>query len=365
MKSALAGIALSAIASSAMACGVPATFPCQPVSFDPTDPAASGYRIVFADDFLNSSTIDMADSGAAGFHWYRRWWFQAGAQPAGDIVTGAGGLVLTPSLNAGPNLALTTAVRIGGAGQHWAGTTFGGGYYAEVSMSFDGPAIVAANFLGSDGQPGWPAFWAESINFLVPERAVDAQWPGQVAGYTHFIEDDMFEYDNTGDVTHKWGSGIWDWSGISGASSCSGYTTNGPNHCGILNLNNIGTNQNTAFLCASASCPTITWNVSTFHTLGHLWVAGDANNAQTGFIQTFFDGNEARANNGALSSKTTWVNGTMPAPASLPNSPRVWSIHDTPPGEKVAVILGAGAGQAFHIKFVRIWQIPGCGQVYH
>lgn len=317
---------------------------------------------MFADDFLNSSTIDMADSGTPGFHWYRRWWFQAGAQPAGDIVTGAGGLVLTPTLNAGPNLAMTSAVRIGGTGQHWAGTTFGGGAYFEISMAFDGPAVIASSQWQSG--LGWPSFWGESINHMVPERAIDAHWPGQPANYEHFIEDDFFEYDNTGDVTHKWGSGLIDWSGNGVNSNCPTYSYTGP-YCGIINLNTTANNgQDTDFLCANASCPVITWNPSTFHTLGHLWVGGDPV-AGSGFTQTFFDGQEARAGNGTRTSKTTWTNGTIPVPNSLPNSPQVWSIHDQAPGDKMAIILGAGTGQTFYVKFVRVWQIPGCGQVYH
>jgi hypothetical protein len=43
--------------------------------FDPNDPAASGYQLVFHDEFNSASTIDLDASGFPGFNWYPQQFF--------------------------------------------------------------------------------------------------------------------------------------------------------------------------------------------------------------------------------------------------------------------------------------------------
>ena len=340
----IAGVAAYGIAC---ACTIPAPLgggggpaPCTPVAFDPTNPAGSGYVKVFSDTFPNGSTIDLANSQAPGFHWYIAGIF-GGVEPAGDFTFDANGLIITQAANGNLNQAMTTAI---GSGSTYRGTVFAHGGYFEVVMAFN-QATVSGN--------GWPAFWGEAIEHIQNNRATADQWPGQAVGFEHFVEDDFFEWDIQ-DVK-RWGSAVVDWSNVNGASCPAGYHAAG--YCQIYNLNGIGGNNgfNNVFLCANASCPTVTW--TNFNTLGHLWVAGDANNGQHGYTQTFFNGVEAKPG-ASGDSIVPWTDGVMPTPANLPNSPEVWAIHDQ---RSLAIILGAGVNQAFHIKQVNIWQIPGCG----
>jgi hypothetical protein len=341
---------MAGIGTYAWACmiGASTNFPCIPVSFNPANPAASGYQIVFQDTFADTSTIDMADTAAPGFHWYRRKPFGYTTEPAANIVISGGHLVLTTTANTA-GIMISTAVPVNGAanGAGWVGTAFGNGAYFEAQFAFDGPSVYAAGF----GDVGWPAFWGMSVEHWA--NIGGDQWPGQPAGYTHFIEDDFFEYDNTGNQNF-WGTGIWDWSGTY-AVTCpaSGF-------CGILNDGRTSAHGvNNIYLTTTAGSPV--WNTSTFHTLGHLWVHGDANNSQQGFTQTFMDG-QAAITNSAGSSQVPWTHTTMPSPDALPGSPQVWNIHDD---QKLVVVLGTGNNLPFHVKFVKVWQIPGCGTIAH
>ena len=341
--------------ATAYACGVPVSgFPCTPVSFDPNNPAASGYQLVFSDDFTVSgtSTIDKNDTEAAGFKWYIKPAFNNNREPASNFTSDANGLVLQTTFNDGPGWLISTVL----ANTPWKGTVFSNGAYFEIRWAFDGPSVQIAT--------GWPAWWTMSLEHDVGSRGVTAHWPGQAANYEHFMEDDFFEYD-TQQNNGSWGQGLWDWSGIVAVTSCSGYSKNGVSggspYCGLLN-NGSPQQPNNVFMCGSgaAACP-YTWNVSTFHTNGHLWVAGDANNGQVGYTDNFIDGTHALAvapSTPGATTKTTWTNTTMPAPASLPNSGKVWAIHDR---HSFPVIIGTGTVNPLHVRFVKVWQIPGCG----
>ena len=45
-------------------------------AFSPNNPAASGYQLVFHDEFDSASTIDLNATGLPGFNWYRQQFFQ-------------------------------------------------------------------------------------------------------------------------------------------------------------------------------------------------------------------------------------------------------------------------------------------------
>ncbi len=342
----------AAYASCTGPCPPPTNFPCTPTNFDPTNPAASGYQLVQSDNFasVGTSTIDMSNTGNPGFHWYLRQPFGGPPEPSSDFTTDANGLVIT---NSGAGFNITTAYPNSGAanGQQWVGTAFGNGGYFEIKMAFDGPTVAACA-----STCGYPTFWSMDVGHWA--NVGGDHWPGQAAGFTHFIEDDFFEWDTSGFAINDWGSGIWDWSGPFNGPCGSGYQLNG--FCGILNDGRASANGvNTIFISNAAE--SITWNNTMFHTLGAVWVPGNAANSNTGYRDIFFDGAEAKTRGSHLTNKTSWADGTM-TPSSLPASPEVWSIHDL---DSIVVNIAGAVGVPFHVAYVNIWQIPGCGTVAH
>ena len=337
-------------------CPPPVNFPCTPTSFNPTNPAASGYQLVQSDNFasVGTSTIDMANTGNPGFHWYLRKPFGYTTEPSTDFTTDANSLIMTASVNtAGINL--TTAYPNGSAanGLSWVGNAFGSGGYFEIKMAFDGPTVQACA-----ATCGNPSFWGMGVSHWA--NVGGDQWPGQAAGFTHYIEDDFFEWDTSGFAINKWGSGIWDWYGTYNVT-CSGF-------CGILNDGRTGANGYNNIFLGSNSGGAITWNNSTYHTLGNLWIAGNAANSFAGSRTIYFDGLLASSNGAPGNPTVNWTTTAMPAPSGtggnggVGSTPQLWSVHDL---DSIVVNLGGPIGVPFHIAYVNVWQIPGCGTVAH
>src|SRR5258708_15476991 len=124
-------------------------------------------QLTFFDEFRSLSTVDVDDTRAPCFNWYvhNAWpnstaangspWPKAAATRSGDLSISKSGLTIGTD-RSGFGEGIATAVA---SGDGFIGTTFSGGFYAEVSFSFD-PTLV-------DGQHSWPAFWSEPIEFLV------------------------------------------------------------------------------------------------------------------------------------------------------------------------------------------------------
>lgn len=356
---------IGAVSGAYADCGVAPPPTCSPVgTFDPANPAASGYSLVFSDTFTNSSTIDMADTGNAGFHWYRRQFFGYPTEAAANIVTSSGHLVLAGNNHAGYEIA-TAAPNANTQG--WIGNVFRGGAFFEASIAFDGPAVVAG------GYNGFPAFWSMAVEHMANKGA--SQVAGKPAGYENFTEDDFFEYSSSGDPSHAYTWGIHNWYQYASTPACTaGYRAGANQYCDIVNLN-AGTAYNNAFVHKPGGV-TITWNPTTFHTIGHLWVPGNAANSNLGYRQAFIDNlaAEAGAGTGAFAplGKVGWTH-TLPinvdtlqnpglCSGTCGGSPQAFSIQDE---QGLVVILGSGPSQPYHINAVRIWQIPGCGTIAH
>jgi hypothetical protein len=56
--------------------------------FDPKNPAAAGYHLVFNENFPDTSSIDMSNTGAAGFNWYIRRFLYGDVTPTSEITVG-------------------------------------------------------------------------------------------------------------------------------------------------------------------------------------------------------------------------------------------------------------------------------------
>jgi hypothetical protein len=137
-------------------------------------------------------------------------------------VTGVNGLTINPTFQTG-NYNLATATPSTNT-QGWIGNVWGGGAYFEAQFSFNGTAVINSGFAG------WPSFWSLAIEHLAAKLA--DQVPGQ--GYENFVEDDFFEFDNTGSEPARYGAGIHNWYGNYAATCAYGYLAGQPHYCDIL-----------------------------------------------------------------------------------------------------------------------------------
>ena len=281
-------------------------------SFDPTNPAGSGYVLVFDDEFTSISTIDVNNTKSPGFKWYVQYPFGSQAGQPGDFSITSGVLTMNPSVDTGWEMSTMLKVSTGNV----LGQTFDnrcGGVYAEASISFDNTLVNTAN--------GWPAFWSMSIEHLAGGTAL-AQWPGQTAGYDHFIEPDFFEYDTVGGSgANSFGSATHDWYGLYGVT-CGQW-------CSV-------TNNGVVTLGAT------TW--TNFHKVGWLWVPGSAT--------TYFDGS-------ATSAAITWTGQAITPP---PSGTLTYSVLDV---NHLAIVFGTGANQPLNVDYVHVWQLPCAPAVTH
>ncbi len=275
----------------------------------PTDVAASGIVTsrTFFDDFNSISTIDTADTGAAGFNWYvhRKWPNAASpfgnwagittqsATPAGDISIGSSLLTLSDYPGGSTGLVIQSAVA-NGAG--YIGHAFGGGGYFEVSMAFN-PALA----LSAD--PSWPAIWTTSVEFFVGSA-------------TRFAEPDIFEGFPSGNGFITSIMALHDWDNI-----------------GLVNYkqefdNNVGS-------------PTFTSQ----HRYGMWWIPASKNGG-TGIIRRYFDGVFV-----GQTSYSTTAGGSPAFDNGNPNG--VMSVID---GQHLVLNLSCGPSWPAIFDYVSVYQ---------
>ena len=278
--------------------------------FDPNDPAASGFQLVFHDEFDSASTIDLNASGLPGFNWYpQQFW----GRPAtsSNYISVAGGELTLSGMDATSFYTLASAAPSTNA-TGYVGRAWGGGAFIESRFHFD-PALMNTN--------GWPAFWSMAIEHMAQPGVAD-QWPGQALGYAHFIEDDFFEYDTYAFAgARSYGAALHDWYGI--WNPTTGYSN-------VFNQTNfvVQTPAGTDF--------------NQFHTYAQLWAP--STNGQAGFVINYFDG--------TLLSQVNWVGSGPGTPPPSGNS--LFSIIDQ---DHLALCLGTGVGEPMVFDWVRVWQL--------
>ena len=312
--------------------------------FDPSNPTSTGFSLVFSDDFTNPQTIDLNVTGNAGFKWYLTKFFGYETEPASTIAFTPDGLVLTPTSVTG-SYNIATAAPANNA-QGYVGNAFGGGAYFEAKIKFD-PATV--NF-----SQGFPAFWGFSIEHAANKG--DDHPAGTPTGFQHFIEDDFFEFDISWASSIAYGTAIHDWYGIYASTCQEGYRKGSPGFCDVTN-NGLGTPYNN-FVSTKQNNVTIDW--TQWHIIGQLWVPGRPYKRPEGYVQNFIDGQPAYAGDGKFTplSKTGWKD-VASAYIDPMNSPTAFSVLDS---NHLMIILGSGLGQPFTVRYVKVWQIPGCAK---
>ena len=315
------------------------------VAFDAANPTAAGYSLVFADDFTSASTIDLANSKAAGYKWYPSNFFSGYVTPSSEISVSGGVLTISPSAQSG-NYNLATAA-LNAAGTASVGQAWGGGFYVEARLRFSG-TINTAN--------GWPSFWGLALEHGMHNVSQADQWPGQPPGFLRYIETDIFEYDLGYGLTTNYGAAFHDWYGDPTGTCAYGYRAGQGGICEISNTGSSGSTYSTNVAGIKGGGAI---NFSQWHTYGQLYVPASANGG-SGYMKNFFDGLVAGADPGnANDAMVGWSSAVTPTPATLSGSSAAFGVVDQ---QRIYFILGAGAGQSMDVDYVRVWQIPGCAR---
>lgn len=284
------------------------------------------YAQALSDDFKSLSTISTAPTASPGFNWYTQRLFGYAQTTAAGLSLDSEGLVISPvnDVDSGGNYSIATAGAADNA-EGYVGQTYSKGFYVEARIKFDPSRFPATD--------GYPSIWMESVKHAAGKGA--SQWEGQAAGYEHFIEDDIFQYNITWAPKVAFGGGVHDWSGIY------------PSFTNLTNAGPAAGTQFNNFVVAPSNLTPGDW--SNWHTVGQLWVKGSASNGYHGYLQTYFDG---RATNMTIS----WTDNLNYTPETLSGSRSVFSIMDQ---DEVMLILGSGTKQPLHVQWVHVWT-PTC-----
>jgi hypothetical protein len=300
-------------------------------AFDPRDPARSGYRLVFDDDFndLSGISFSSSDDAAPGFRWYARLFSVWGGSTApreaftvsNGVLTIAGGQIGTaaPAKNA----------------RGYLGTTFANGAYFEARIAFDPSTVRFDPHAPITKTNWWPSFYSMAVEYLTRT----AQWPGQPPGFAHFGEDDFFEaWLENG----HYGGAVHDWYGMAGCRA-------GGAASGYCDVSNDGKSPQVVGKSLANEVPAGTdWRQ--FHTVGQLWVSGLTTTDKRGFVQFFFDGKPT-------TDRVEWRSGANPGPP--PAGDTAFSILDQ---DHLVIYIGSPAQTPLQVDYVRVWQLPGSSQ---
>jgi len=282
-------------------------------TFNASDPASSGYRLAFADEFDSLKTIDLDATGTPGFKWYTKQFFGGKTTPSSCLLVHKGVLTIEGDVN-GTGSIETAAPAHNSDG--YVGAVFGGGAYFEARIAFD---RAQAN-----SKIGWPAFWSMAIEHMALKGK--SQWDGQDPGFERFIEVDFFEDDTSSWAgTDTYGGAVHDtfgkWTKEKGFSMVS--------------------NDNFVVKVPSGT------DFGKFHLYGCLVTPATVSNRWSGFIQYYFDGLPT-------SDIMTWSGNKGPG-SPPPSGDQKFESTDS---AHLNVILGSGPGQKMRVDYVHVWQIP-------
>lgn len=265
----------------------------------------------FWDHFTSSSTIDLANSGAAGFKWYLTDGVQAGPSNASDLSVSNSVLHINGN-TALAHIQLSTAV-CNKTAHTFNGNAFSGGGYFSAKMAF-------AKAQATSTSDGWPAFWSVALNSRI--------FDGDVS-LTRYIEPDFFEAFPTGVGTISPTMDMHDWD--------------------------VATSQNRGLSNSVVTLPgTPSLTLSDFHVYGTL-IVPTTKNSGIGLVKRYFDGQHI------ASADVSFTTNTDSSPVSSggpnPSANGVFSIFDS---QSVFINLGAGnlAANALYVDYVSVWPLP-------
>jgi hypothetical protein len=276
----------------------------------PPKALASDFSVKTFSSNFDSNSLNLKSTKKAG-KWYP--WRFFGYKPSETSLIRINGdasvTLLGDKKSYNANLATATPGNNPGS---FLGKAFGGGGYFEASFKFNSNSLL--------NKYGCPAFWAVSLEHLVPLSSV--QWPGMPKGYEHFIEVDFFEYNhrNEGQYTGV----MHDWYGTN--KTCSNF------YC------------HATFLYSSLirRVPLNT-DFTKYHKYGFLWVV--ATDSKPGYAEYYFDGKK-------VGERTSWSKYTNQPP---PPGSQSWTFGVIDKHHLV-LILGTGLNQPITIRSVDVWQ---------
>ena len=301
---------LTAILSGAflLIVGYSATHAAEPDA-QPAAVAGKGYKLVWNDEFENLNSIDVNDTGKAGYKWY----VNTGTFSAkvASCVTSPEASVVRIDNGGFPNWQLSSSYSPN-VGLNLAGAD---GFYVEGRIRFSAHR--------DDQKTGWPAFW---MNPTENTYGV-AQWPGQVAGYINRVECDIMEY-GLGDLNSYYAT-VHQWVGVS-RWGVEPYVFNGEHF--IVPYHN-------------AEVPNNKW-----HTYGCLMVPSTKAPNGHGYIQFFLD-------NVATSVRVEWTGSDIGTPP--PVAPHLYANFEH---QHHVILLGTGKNWPMDVDWVRVWQVTSAAQ---
>jgi hypothetical protein len=224
------------------------------------------------------------------------------------------------------NGQISSATSVHNNEQRFVGTAFGGGAYFEAVFKFEG-------WHGQSATPqtlttGFPAFWAMAIEHLNSSGA--DHWPGKAAGFLHFAEFDLFEY-NVAHMEHTdytYSGSVHDWYGEINRT-CPVPTDT---FCQVQN----------AMPAKMRDAPE-TFDFSQYHTYGALWVP--ATDTADGYLEWYLD-------DAPIGQKVSWPKLVNQESLATPGS-HAFGIADL---QHMALIFGTGREFPMTIKSVTVWQ---------
>lgn len=290
----------------------------------PAQASAVGYNAKTFDSAFSASTIDKTLTKVPSFDWYP-WSFFGNPSPGPtEIQNIASGLLLNGIASPAAQSQIATIAQIAPGQRGWVGKAFGGGAYIEAEFAFD-PATV------TDLSTGWPAFWLMPWQHLAGDDT-DRGWPGQVAGFAHFGELDIFEYS-----LH-----------LMNGNSALTYATTVISWYDQWSPGDPYSKIQTPFNTLKRTAPNgYDWNA--FHKYGALWVPATA--TTKGYVEHYLDG--------VAGARVEW---DLLNPNSSPPPTQPGAILDQ---HQHAIIIGTSPGQLLRVRRCRVWQRAEAGNLVH
>lgn len=282
-----------------------------------------GYNIqTFSSIFDND--MDVLDSRTTGYNWYLAKWFGWRPTKRSALAFDQFGSLILDGDDGVTDYLIGTAGEIkSGMPDEWVGKAFGGGGYFEAEFKFDPRKVV-----DKEGS-GFPSWWMEPLEHMATPRR--DQWIGEASGYEHFVEIDIFEYNQWKKFSPKVYSGaVHDWHGLH-AVTCP------PNFCDISNFNGRWTHRNAIIT------PPLGTNFEEFHKYGIVWVP--ATDENEGFIEYYFD-------RMPTDDKVSWKK-YRGDPPSAETASWVFAVADL---QHFVLIFGTETNKPMTIKSVHVWQ---------
>ena len=276
-------------------------------------PAASiaGYTVhTFSSASFQSDNVDTKTSYESGFQWYLSNLYHKNTSPSAITLNDGG--------------SLTTAGALASIGAtevppFFVGTAFGCGAYMSAEISFD-PATL--------GRPGgYPSFWAIDLSNAINRSE---HWAGAGAGYMHFAELDIAEFDwPWASYPLSYGATMHDTYGVYGVT-CAGW-------CHVSKSSVVKAPDKTDF--------------NLYHRVAALWVP--ATNSSNGYVKFFFD--DIQEGDGF-----SWTQYTNQPPP--PTSSTAWTLGVLD-RDHLVLVLASGPNTRMRVKSVDVWQGPGACNV--